>query len=157
MNTKPDIYADNPVVTLEYMIAVMQAAKDGHPVQARNRVQGGVLQFFAPANMLPSISWNWTQWEFRIAPNSRPKKTVPMERDDYPPFFWLREKANPDSVHLCTGIVGGWLKTVENLPSFDKNWLSIYAAAALNVADPRPCEYSTDRKTWKPCTKEVVA
>lgn len=156
MNTKPDIYADNPVVTRDYQILVMQNYITGF-IDCRVRGSSGPWQRCPTLPCPNGTNWNWSGYDYRIAPDSRPKKTVPMERDDYPPFFWLREKANPDSMHLCTGIVGGWLKTVENLPSFDKNWLSIYAAAALNVADPRPCEYSTDRKTWKPCTKEVVA
>lgn len=150
-----DIYSDNPKVTLEYMIAVMLAAKKGLCVQYRDSSWVGVTSVHNPWRSATTSTWDWGRWQFRIAPNSRPKKTVPMECEDYPALFWVREKAKPSKQLLCTGICGSYLYFAQALPSFLSEDVTTYALSGLNVADPRPCEYSIDRKEWKPCTKEV--
>lgn len=137
-----DIYADNPEVTLEYMIAVMQAAKAGGTVQWKRTTDA--LYGFWENTKCPN--WDWLATKYRISPDFRPKKTVPMERDDYPPFFWLRKMTPafhsathtfPFRIHLSGCEIDGQFIRFENL-------VGVY-------------EYSTDRKTWLPCTKEVSA
>lgn len=151
MNTV-DIYADNPEVTLEYMIAVMQAAKAGGTVQWKRTTDA--LYGFWENTKCPN--WDWLATKYRISPDSRPKKIVPMGRDDYPPVFWVRRKSQPDLQCLVTCINLGWVYFDRHLPGIGAD-ATFYLLSGIDVALPRPCEYSVDRKTWLPCTKEVSA
>jgi hypothetical protein len=142
MSTKPDIYSDNPVVTLEYMAAVIAAVIAGNKPQYawRNRA------YFTWMDVedVKKMAWDWSTWAYRISPDSRPKKTVPMERDDYPPFFWIREIGS-ESDFTC------YLVTTMKAKS-----ISLYGANVAYGFIASNYQYSTDRKTWKPCTKGVA-
>lgn len=52
---------DKPNVTLEYMIAVMQASSLGHTVQEASR---SLKDWFDT----PTPSWNWSTFVYRIKP-----------------------------------------------------------------------------------------
>jgi len=145
MNTKPDIYSDNPVVTLEYMIAVMQAANDSN-VQCRDSSWVGVGAVHNPWR-LGKVSWNWHLYQYRISPDSRPKKTVPMERDDYPPVFWIRSPYSPAWHFLPFAL------SFENIGLIDADG-SVFFKPLSYAAEHY--QYSTDRVNFKPCTKEVA-
>jgi len=79
-----------------------------------------------------------------------------MQPEDYPPTFWVRRKDKPEKMVLCIEIYGGWLRFTSPLPGFN-NDTTVYEVSGVNVASPRPCEYSVDRRAWLPCTKQVDA
>ncbi len=56
-----NLSSDKPNVTLEYMIAVMQAFSLGHLVQEASRS----LKDWSDS---PSPSWNWNTFVYRIKP-----------------------------------------------------------------------------------------
>lgn len=80
MNTTQsiDIYADNPVVTLAYKIAVMQFALDHgeHTVQAQHihDMDGWIhaQQSNVDGGHEEALVFNWLHWMYRINPESRP-------------------------------------------------------------------------------------
>lgn len=112
-------------------------------------------------------TWDFTGWTGSLASNTyrtkmppgyflpKKKKTAAMQAEDYPPVFWVRRKSRPDEQLLCLAIHGAWLSFSSNLYGYDGHQASTYAVAGIDVKNPRPCEYSADRKTWLSCTKEV--
>lgn len=71
-------------------------------------------------------------------------KLVPWDApQDVPgPVCWIRRKSNPSTIRLIVGIS---LCDICDSQQGEETWASL---AEL-------CEHSTDRVTWKPCTKEV--
>ena len=53
---------------IDYMIAVMQAAKEGKAIQSRLRAHRDVDEFWSYA---PAPSWNWTVFDYRVKPELR--------------------------------------------------------------------------------------
>lgn len=140
MNT-PDIYNETSNPTLDFQIAVMQAARDGGRVLGRGKAFSHVYE-----SSHPPLLWDWVIWSYWISPPSKPKKIVPMERDDYPAFFILRcPHSGKHKVPLAIGSAGIEVEMANTIQT-------ICFAAIMNWK----WEYSIDRKTWLPCTKEVA-
>lgn len=79
---------------------------------------------------------------YRIAPEP---KRVPLGPDDIPPLCWV--KAFGSYIMLVVG-VGNDGVFVQN--GACENMKIIWGELQEN------CHYSTDRKNWKPCWKEVA-
>lgn len=140
--------------SLKEKIEVMQAALDGKPIEAKYCAakRHGIFEF-SPVN---DPVWNWDECDYRIEPQPPAKKTVAMQADDYPSTFWVRRKDKPEKMVLCIEIYGGWMRFSSPLPGHNID-ATVYEMGGIDVKEPRPCEYSVDRKAWLPCTKEVDA
>ena len=150
--------------SLKEKIEVMQAALDGKTIQFRDLWSQGALNegpwsHGCPANGGPfaNMSWDWNEYDYRVEPQPPAKKTVAMQPEDYPPVFWVR-RAGTRQCALCTGINGGFLEFTSVIAGFSgQNAITVHSLSGIDVGSPRPCEYSVDRKTWLPCTKQVDA
>ena len=149
--------------TLKEKIEVMQAALDGKTIQFRDLYFNGKLNdaawsFGGDEYTVQDMAWDWDEYDYRVKPQPPAKKTVAMQPEDYPPVFWVRRIGlNPEKMVLCICIHGAWITLSSYLSGYAKNEATIYELAAIDVKDPRPCEYSVDRKVWLPCVKEVDA
>ena len=148
--------------TLKEKIEVMQAALDGKTIQFRDLYFNGKLNdaawsFGGDEYTVQDMAWDWDEYDYRVKPQPPAKKTVAMQPEDYPPVFWVR-RAGTRKCALCTGINGGFLEFTSAIVGFSsQNAITVYSLSGIDVASPRPCEYSVDRKAWLPCTKEVDA
>lgn len=84
---------------------------------------------------------------FRIRPTY---KRIPWTRDDVPmPVCWIRQKDGLN-YDMIVGILPHGVSVVgrpiNDTPSVEVSWTEL----------AETCEYSTDGKTWNPCSKEVV-
>ncbi len=75
-----DIYADNPEVTIDYQIAVMQEVKKGEAFQMRSRRNNifSLCNWYTPdscfgGSVLNYRQWDWSNYDYRIHPSCRPK------------------------------------------------------------------------------------
>lgn len=129
---------------LDYKIAVMQAARDGLPVQLQYR---GSLEGWSPMEgELPS--WDWSNLRYRIDPASRPKKLVPWTHETFPrEMIWLRANDSPEATcwrravsFTLTGIhMGEYLGQFSYKDLFEGGWV-----------------YSLDNgKSWSRCGVET--
>ena len=121
--------------TIDEMVAVMTAARDGKPVQ------------FKPAHSplwqdTITPNWNWAASDYRIKPEP---KRVPLVRDDINQHRDLfRRVGFPDAVGIATIIKTEAFYTCGY-------WFSFSEAMVL-------LEISRDAgKTWSGCWKEVAS
>ena len=136
-----DIYADDSVATMAYKIAVMQAAAEGKPVQVYVR---GAWQ------AAPDPLWDWISFTYRINPASRQKKRVPLTAEDVPAVCWVRRPGRTVA-YLVTGVDSLSIRAADmDRPGGDQMWHG-YCVIMIDG-----WEYSTDRKTWRGCWKEVA-
>jgi hypothetical protein len=119
-------------MTTQEKIAVMQADVDGKQIQYYND------------NTWMDISngeaiWTWDLCDYRIKPEP---KRVPLTADDIPPVCWI---CSPS----C-----GWSYLVHAVVN---DGVHIPGQSTVITWDALKdlFNYSTDRKTWKPCYKEV--
>ena len=112
----------------------MNAALAGKPVQYRTR---GTIQWFDTANALNDLLWNCDATEYR--PKPQPVARQWNTPEDVPLHCWLR-MYNNNTMHLVTQL------------SDDGTWGHVLGR--LLWRDLHGYEYSTDRKTWHPCTVE---
>jgi len=121
------------------MIAVMQAAVDGKKIECQDiATKSG----WYPAN---KKCWNWAIFDYRIAPESR---RVPLTADDIPPICWLRRPNDTilnNACYLVTAVHNDRVRIALNTTT--------YTLEELQKGD---AQYSADRKTWKPCYKEIL-
>lgn len=120
MKPEIDIYADNPIVTLEYKIAVMQyvlsltTADSRNLVQFRDRPAPG-FSVFSPwknvwahnqtKNPVRDIEFDWVHSEYRIDPASKPKP--PKSAQGHNPYNLTEDQV---------GVKDGWrLLTLEEI------------------------------------------
>lgn len=136
--------------TLKEKIEVMQAALDGKPIEFWSETKFQWMITNPP-------EFQWADIDYRVQPTPPSKKLVAMQPEDYPPVFWVRRKSYPEEHLLCVGFHGTCLKFASNLYGYGDHAATTYAMGGIDVKDPRPCEYSVDRKTWLPCTKEIDA
>jgi hypothetical protein len=145
---KIDIYAQDPDPTLEYMIEVMHAAFLSLHLSGSTNVQVSGRSEIA-WRACPTPSWNWGTFIYRISPEFKPKpkkKRIPLDGTDFSNApIWVHGPAQPDVHSLVIQVTRYGITTcidVNNQLAFprlmDAGW-----------------EYSTDRKTWLPCSKEV--
>ena len=124
--------------TLDEMIAVMQAARDGL------KVQKFPLGFDPDWKDDPKPNWDWSMWDFRIKPEP---KRVPLGPDDVPPGSVIR-KGSPfwcSVMRVFSDGLGIMFYAKEHPP----------AVSYKELADA--WEISRDGgKTWQPCWKEVA-
>lgn len=80
--------------TIEWQIAVMQAAASGQPLEWRSRLQVTSHPEFTvwrPFQQGPYTHWDWNRIDYRIRPEERPKKLVPWTHETFPREpVWLR-------------------------------------------------------------------
>ena len=142
--------------TLKEKIEVMQAALEGKPILCAPKE--GVPMMYNTKAFNYEPAFNWQDCDYNVVPPPPSKKLVAMQPEDYPPVFWVRRIGlNPEKMVLCICIHGAWIALSSYLSGYAKNEATIYELAAIDVKDPRPCEYSVDRKVWLPCVKEVDA
>ena len=70
-------------------------------------------------------------------------KLIPLSQEDIPPVCWVREKGLTGDRHYLINEL-----TQHAVSSNITSW----SYTALFAC----CEYSTDRKNWRPCSKESV-
>ena len=76
---------------IDYMIAVMQAAKEGKAIQYRARCNRGTDENWGVA---PRACWNWASYDYRVKP-AEPRRIWVNMYDDYRGFAHpSREQAN---------------------------------------------------------------
>lgn len=141
-----DIYADDPSVTNEYILAVTEAfVKDKKPIQFWARNGENYKLGWRKFGPLVCLQWDWIHYIYRVDPASKPKKLVPLTDDDIPAVCWLRAPGTTGGFLLVTGLMpsGKGVVTTKGDP-----WTFDY----LFKTD---WEYSSDRKNWKPFSKEV--
>lgn len=122
--------------TTDEMIEVCQAIMDGKQIQSCATYENA-NEFRDADDKEP----NFAVYHYRIKPA---KKTVPWTQDDVPPVCWVRWVGDlaPKSV-LVTEIRANGIM-IRNGSFYDFHQCA------------RELEHSTDLKTWKPCTKEVL-
>lgn len=121
------------------IIAVVQAAETGKPIQYRNPVLCDLPENW---NDVEKPAWNFDCFVYRVKPAPPAKKRVPLTASDIPPVCWVSVKG--DAVQLVIAV-----SDCEVSISFE--WVSFYALATNGS------RYSSDLKTWLPCWKEVEA
>ena len=136
--------------TLKEKIEVMQAALDGKPIEFWSETKCQWMKTNPPA-------FQWADVDYRVQPQPPEKKLVAMQPEDYPPVFWVRRQNNPGARQvLCVSRFCGWLAFGGEIDDIGDE-TTIHVLAGIDVANPRPCEWSVDRRNWAPCTKEVDA
>jgi len=130
--------------SLKEKIEVMQACLDGKHIQYRDQFLHGKENDgdWERSIIGGDFSWNWDKYDYRVEPEPKVKRTVPLEVSDIPPVCWIRWIITPVYSELVVNVCPHGLKTYK---SALLTWG--YLAGA--------CQYSTDLKTWLPCSKEV--
>ena len=141
--------------TLKEKIEVMQAALEGKPISCAPKE--GVPMMYNTKAFNYEPAFNWQDCDYNVVPPPPSKKLVAMQPEDYPPVFWVRRKSYTEEHLLCVGFHGSWLKFASNVNGYRDHAATTYEMGGIDVKDPRPCEYSVDRKVWLPCVKEVDA
>lgn len=120
--------------TIQEKVAVMQAFVAGKKIQVR------VKRSASPWAEAVNPIWDWNFYEYRIAPE---KQKVPLTPDDIPPVCWVK----------FTTADGG----IRHRMVIDVDDRGVAFAGGLGVTflGLMQNEYSTDRKTWKSCYKEI--
>lgn len=116
---------------------------DGVPIQFNDGY--GVASWIDVDAYLDGDSWDRRATAFRRKPE---KKYGPMTADDFPPVFWIRlgtADTQPALVVSLTPSALGYHPNVEG---------DIKLVEFSNLVDH--WQYSTDRKEWKDCRKEVA-
>lgn len=124
------------------LLPILQAYARGEAIQTRWRQteHGASPDWWDPtsgSDLLQGMARG--NFEFRIKPVP---KQIPWTADDVPPVCWLRHGALDFNTHhmvVRTGQEGIILVNVGPI-----RWATLASH----------WHYSTDRKTWKPCTKE---
>lgn len=112
-------------------LPLLQAMADGKQIQHRT-LNGQWIAVTA----LPTFDSQPS--DYRIAPEPR---RVPLAMEDIPPVCWVRIGLGATE-YLVRSIHQRWIGVNGELWSFDQ-------------AMTKGLEYSSDRKTWKPCWKEA--
>lgn len=143
-----DIYADRPVVTLDYQIAVMQAAREGKKIEVC--VRDSAFYCWTDSNWHNGMGpcWNWSAYAYRVSPAGRPKKLVPWTYSTIPLDrpLWLRP---PDGgiIRLVTSIDSNWVMSAET----SYNYETLFKSYSWSHT---PCDFAGWHDT---CGTEVVA
>lgn len=122
--------------TLDEMIAVMQAAKDGKAIEWRRGIGNSDWECSTPA-------WNWNVCDYRIKPEP---KLRPWKPEEVPVGALVRRKCYRFAHNLIIsrddGGAFGFIEDNTGLKWIDKGLHGDF-------------EFSTDGgKTWKPCGVE---
>jgi hypothetical protein len=119
--------------TPDEMIAVIQAFKEGEKIEYK----------FVDENNWHACQdpcWDFLRTNYRVKPT---KKTVPWTADDVPPVCWVRWMVSGDSWYQVAAV--------------NQTGTHVWSGRLIEYRQlATDCEYSTDLKTWKPCTKEVL-
>lgn len=95
---------------------------------------------YRPCN---SPEWKFDQGAYRPAPEPEPPKPWDCADDVPGPVCWIREVGSGGASLVC-GVSEGGIWIVSRASDPQMLW--------CDISD---WEYSTDRKTWKPCVKEA--
>jgi hypothetical protein len=113
----------------------MNAAIAGQPVQYKMHAEDKWCE--APQDSVTGLLWNCDQFAYR--PKPQPVSRPWSKPEDVPLHCWLRSAPLSDQSWLVNGVLNAGVYSAGGM----KNWNEL-----------RDYEYSTDRKTWKPCTVE---
>lgn len=143
MNPEIDIYADNPVITLAYQIAVMQAMNTFTPPRLEGR--------YKPSGKWGSIvgnsSWAWDLYAYRIDPTCKPQ-----------PAPKIAEGHNPSKLtEEQVGVKDGWRllsederKQRDKLPPLATKKIQVWLSPGWDGDSP----YSGNEINWTYRTKQ---
>lgn len=157
---------------IAYMVAVMQKAADGAPVQIKD---SSAAQRMCPHlvnwTVTQVAAWEWHSYDYRVDPASAPKAAPkpkvkrPMVGAEYPAVFWVR-----DIRKLGDPATGPRLATAVLITTvYDDGRLSLIHRKDNDGANTGPVvhstwqptdimtafEYSVNRVNWKPCYIET--
>lgn len=120
-------------MNIREMIKVMEAYYDG--VEIEWRANRGIECW----NECKMPHWNWATNDYRVKPKH---KTVPLRHEDIPSVCWIRSKSDRTREYLVTVVFSTGVTIGESYYTFQTLFVDLW-------------EYSSDRKTWKRCHKEV--
>lgn len=122
-------------MTTQEKIAVMQAEIEGKGIEWLGNRDNNWQTTIRPV-------WNWQDGNYRVKP--APVR-VPLTADDIPPVCWVK----------ADHVVAGAALLVHTVY---RNGVSTYTTGTLlfNEMFRDNWQYSTDRKTWLPCSKEAT-
>lgn len=115
--------------------AAMLAFADGKPIEFSTLCvpDSDWMEVIDPA-------WSFGSYEYRPKPEP---VTVPWSMPEHVPgpICWLREPSDPNGMSMIVGIDNYGIDNIFGDEMTSQTWKEIEGN-----------EYSTDRKTWKPCT-----
>lgn len=118
------------------MADIMRRFSDGEQLQSCSKNnQGTVYSEWTNCNR---PSWSFDFYDYRIKPSS---ETQPLSIDDMVPGIYFKSKNSPTSIYLSTG--------------FRQDGVIINFIVYSYVSLFRDWLWSTDLKTWNPCSKIV--
>ena len=125
--------------TLDEMIAVMTAARDGKRIRRFGRLNGG-SEVLDPNDFV----WDWVMWDYNIAPEP---KRVPLGPEDVPPGSVVRANIGDGRGWCAVGTVLQKTATVCTSIGFTtETWEQLMAHWDIS---------RDGGKTWQPCWKEA--
>ena len=157
-----DVYANDPVDSARYRLAVQEMAPYGGLQWKYRRYSPLSLQVWLTLEINRSWSsmewkdypWDWNSFIFRINPSARPKEMVPwdcladLERSG---ARYLRS-TGPYSIEGWSLIIGAIFEGI--YVSSPRSSPTLYRWSQLG--DKNLYQWSADLKTWHPFTKERV-
>jgi hypothetical protein len=143
-----DVYSNNPVVDARYRAAVELMAAKGHPIQYK--ASGRWVGFVLGACQHPLC---WADFPYRISPDARPKVMVPWD--------CLADLEKVGATHIRFSANAGWF-VINSASSYGFCYMThagridvLWSQLSSDTSKPH-YQWSSDLKTWHPCTKERV-